>query len=311
MSQTMKAVQIHAFGGREQLELQSVARPEFSAGEVLVEVKAAGVNPVDWKVREGYLAGFIDYELPLTLGWDFAGVISEVGADVHEWKVGDEVYSRPNIARNGAYAEFIAVDASEIARKPKSLDWQRAAAVPLAALTAWQALYEIAQLKQGDRVLIHAGAGGVGGFAVQLAKLRGAYVYTTSSASNIDYLKSLGVDEAIDYNAQDFSELKNLNVVLDTIGAEVQEKSFQTLVKGGCLVSIISPPDAEKFNSANVRGEFCFVQPNAQQLRELAELIDAEKIRVEVDSIFSLADAAKAHERSESGRARGKIVLSV
>lgn len=311
MNNTMKAIKIQAYGGREQLTLENVAIPSLKANDVLVKVHAAAINPVDWKVREGMLAGMLPHQLPLTLGWDFSGEIVAKGDNVNEWDLGAHVYARPDIARDGSYAEYIAVDASEIATKPKKTTWQQAAAVPLAALTAWQALYEVANIKQGDRVLIHAGAGGVGLFAIQLAKLRGAYIYTTSSTRNISLLHSMGATEVIDYTHQDFSDLRDLDVVLDTLGHDALEKSWQCLKKGGVMVSIIAGANPEKALAFNVRSEFVFVQPSSKQLTELAQLIDEDKLTVTIDSEFSLHEVAKAHERSESGRAQGKIILNV
>lgn len=308
---TQNAVRIHAFGGRDQLVYEDAPIPHLNADDVLVKVHASSINPVDWKVREGYLKDFMPHKLPLILGWDFAGEIVALGEQVTGWKIGDAVYSRPDIARDGAYAEYIAVRTSEIARKPQSLNWQQAAAVPLAALTAWQSLYEIAKLKEGERVLIHAGSGGVGSFAIQLAKLRGAYVYTTSSSRNIEWVKNLGADEVIDYTSRDFSQLRDVDVVFDTVGGEVMDKSWQTLKRGGRLVSIISNPDVQTAEQHGVTPLFCFVQPNAAQLAELAALFDAEKLQVVIDSVFDLKELAKAHEKSESGRARGKIVVQV
>jgi len=308
---TQTAVRIHAFGGRDQLVCEDAPIPRINPDDLLVRIHAASVNPVDWKVREGYLKDFIPHQLPLILGWDFAGEVVALGEQVTGWNIGDAVYARPDIGRDGTYADYIAVRASEVARKPQSLNWQQAAAVPLAALTAWQSLYEIAKLQEGERVLIHAGAGGVGSFAIQLAKLRGAYVYTTASSRNIELLKSLGADEVIDYTSRDFSQLRDLDVVFDTLGGEVLEKSWQTLKRGGRLVSIISNPDAQIAEQHGVTPLFCFVQPNAAQLNELAALFDAEKLQVIIDSVFDLVDIAKAHERSETGRARGKIVVQV
>lgn len=308
---TQKAVRIHAFGGLDKLVYEDAPVPAISAEDVLVKVHAASVNPVDWKIREGYLKDFIPHQLPLTLGWDFAGEVVAVGEQVKNWKIGDAVYARPDLSRNGSYAEYIAVRGSEIARKPQSLDWQQAAAVPLTALTAWQALYEIANLKAGERVLIQAGAGGVGSFAIQLAKLRGAQVYTTGSSRNIELLKSLGADEVIDYTSRDFSQLRDLDVVFDTLGGEALDKSWQTLKRGGRLVSIVSNPDAQTAEQHGVTPLFCFVQPSESQLKELAALIDGDKLQLVIDSVYDLKDAAKALEKSQTGRARGKIVIQV
>jgi len=311
MSKLMKAVQINAYGDRSVLTLNNIEIPTPAENEVLIKVKAAGVNPVDWKVREGYLQAMLNHALPLTLGWDVSGEIVEIGDKVSHLKVGDAVYSRPDIAKNGSYAEYLTAVAEEVALKPESLTWQEAAGVPLAALTAWQALYEIAKLQEGERVLIHAGSGAVGQFAIQLAKLRGAYVYTTTSAKNTNLVLGLGADQAIDYHQEDFSELKDLDVVFDTIGGETLANSWKTLKKGSRLVSIVDEPDEAIASEHGVSACFCFVQSNREQLDKLAELADAGKLKVNIDSEFGLDELSKAHERSESGHAQGKIIINV
>jgi len=232
MSNLMKAVQISEFGNRSVLTLNDIAIPTPADNEVLIKVKAASVNPVDWKIREGYLQPLLNHPLPLTLGWDVSGTVAAMGEKVSGLKLGDAVYSRPDIAKNGSYAEYQVVVADEVALKPASLSWQEAAGVPLAALTAWQSLYDQAKLAGGERVLIHAGSGAVGQFAIQLAKLRGATVYTTTSSRNTDLVLGLGADRVIDYTKEDFSALKDMDVVFDTIGGETQAKSWKTLKKG-------------------------------------------------------------------------------
>jgi NADPH:quinone reductase-like Zn-dependent oxidoreductase len=311
MNKTHQAVRIHSYGEKEVLSLESTPIPSINPDDVLVKIHATSINPVDWKVRKGYLQSFLPHKLPLVLGWDFAGEIVALGEQVTQWKIGDAVYSRPDITRDGTYAEYIAVRAKEIASKPKTLNWQEAAAVPLVALTAWQSLYELAKLQKGEKVLIHAGAGGVGTFAIQLAKLRGAFVYTTCSTRNLDLLQSLGADTVIDYTQEDFSKLRDIDVVFDTVGGETQEKSWQVLKRGGRLVSIINPPNVETATKHGVTPLFCFVQPNAVQLTELTNLIDAGKITIIIDSVFTLKDIAQAQTKSETGRARGKIVIQV
>jgi len=306
---TMKAVRIHQYGGRDQLKSDVVPIPAPGAGDVLVKIHAAALNPVDCKVREGKLAGMNLHTLPLILGWDFAGEIVAKGEQVGDWAIGDEVFARPNIARDGSYAEYIVADANEIARKPKTASWQQAAALPLTSLTAWQVLFDKAQLKQGERVLIHAGAGGVGHIAIQLAKHAGAYVVSTCSTANVDFVRSLGADEVIDYTKRDFSALRDLDVVFDTLGAEVLAKSWQTLKKGGRLVSIIQTPDADSAARAEVDAQFWFVQPNAEQLSKIAKLFDDGKLRVELSQVLALDDIQRGHELLESGHTRGKIVL--
>lgn len=310
-AEQMRAVRIHNYGSAEQLELESIEVPKPAAGEVLIKVHAAGINPVDWKIREGYLAEIIRHTLPLTLGWDFAGEIAAVGESVEKWHVGDAVYACPDLSKNGAYAEYITVSADEIAAKPKTLNWQKSAAVPLVTLAAWQALNDIGQMKRGDRVLIHAGAGGVGIAAIQLAKQAGATVYTTASTRNIEFLKGLGADEVIDYTQQDFTKLTDLDIVFDTMGGEVLEKSWATLKEGGYLISIAEIPNEEIAAKHKVNASFCFVQANAGQLSEISNLIDSGNITVEVDNVFQLNEITKAHEKSESGHTRGKIVIQI
>jgi NADPH:quinone reductase-like Zn-dependent oxidoreductase len=307
----MKAVRIHAFGGREVLELNDIAIPEAKQGEVLIKIHAASVNPVDWKIRQGYLQPLLNHALPLTMGWDVSGEVVAVGGGVIHLKVGDEVYSRPNIANNGSYAEYMTASAEEVALKPKSLTWQEAAGVPLAGLTAWQGLYELADIEAGEQVLIHGGSGAVGQFAIQLAKLRGATVYTTTSARNTDLVLSLGADHAIDYQQVDFSELRDMDVVLDTIGGEVQDKSWKTIKPGGRLLSIVQTPDEAVAASHGVTASFYFIEPDRSQLEEMARLADAGKLVVNIDSEFSLDQVADAHKRSESSRSQGKIIINV
>ena len=308
----MKAVQINNFGDRSVLELSDdvpVILP--ASNQVLIKVKSASVNPVDWKIREGYLQPLLNHALPLTLGWDVSGEVHEVGNQVNHLNVGDAVYSRPDIAKNGSYAEYITVDADEVAIKPKTLSWQEAAGVPLAALTAWQSLFDFTELKSGEQVLIHAGSGAVGQFAIQLAKHHGAIVYTTTSTRNIELVKSLGADHVIDYTTEDFSELRDMDVVFDTIGGETQAKSWQTVKSGGRLVSITENPDEAIAAKHNVSAFFCFIQPNREQLEKLAEMADAGNLKVNIDSEFSLDQVVEAHARSETGRAQGKIIINV
>ncbi|TVZ41596.1 NADPH:quinone reductase-like Zn-dependent oxidoreductase [Alteromonadaceae bacterium 2753L.S.0a.02] len=311
MSKVMKAVRMHEYGGVEQLQVETVPLPNIESSEVLVNIKAAGVNPVDWKIRNGLLKEAIPHRLPLIPGWDFSGEIVALGSDISDWKIGDAVYSRSNIARDGSYAEYIAVDASEIAAKPQSLDWREAAAVPLVTLTAWQSLFDSVALQAGQKVLIHAGAGGVGIAAIQLAKIKGAEVYTTTSTKNIEFVKDLGADNVIDYTQDDFATLRDLDVVFDTLGGEVLAQSWQTLKPGGTLVSIVDTPDDATAKQWNVNAAFCFVQPNADQLRHIAELFDTGKMRTFIDSVYTLENAAEAQQRSESHRARGKIILDI
>ena len=311
MTKLMKAVQINSFGDRSVLELNEIDIPAPTEDEVLIKVKSAAVNPVDWKIREGHFQPIFNHPLPLTLGWDMSGEVVAIGSNVKSLKVGDAVYSHSNIAKNGSYAEYLTVAADEVAHKPSSLSWQQAAGIPLAALTAWQSLYELTKLEAGERVLIHAGSGAVGQFAIQLAKLCGAYVYTTTSFRNIELVMSLGADHAIDYHKEDFSELKNIDVVFDTIGGDTQANSWKTLNKGGRLVSVTENPNQTTAAKHDVSAFFCFVQPNRSRLEKLAEIADSGHLRVNIDSEFGLDQVAEAHERSETGRAQGKIIINV
>jgi NADPH:quinone reductase-like Zn-dependent oxidoreductase len=250
--------------------------------------------------------------MPLTLGWDVSGVVSAVGADATRFSVGDAVYSRPDINRNGTYAEFVAIRESEIANKPVTISHNEAASLHLAGITAWEALITTAQLSAGQKVLIHAGSGGVGSLAIQLAKSRGAYVIATTSGKNRALVESLGADEVIDYTIQNFAEiLHDIDVVFDTMGGDIQESSWSVLKKGGILVSIVSPPSDTKASERGVRGAFIFIEPNAYILEQIAELVDQGKLRPIIGGEFALRDIEKAHALSESGRTVGKIVLYV
>jgi NADPH:quinone reductase-like Zn-dependent oxidoreductase len=308
----MKAVRIHQYGGPEVLKYEEAARPNLLPDDVLIRVHGAGVNPVDWKVREGYLKERVHHSLPLILGWDVSGVVEATGSAVSRFKAGDELYSRPDLARDGAYAEYIAVREAEAALKPKSIDHIHAAAIPLAGLTAWQSLFDAAKLSSGERVLIHAAAGGVGTFAVQLAKWKGAYVIGTASARNRDFVRELGVDEVIDYQTTKFENaVRDVGVVLDTIGGDTQQRSWKVLKPGGILVSIISPPSEDMAKAHGVRQAYVFIEPNAFELTEIAKLVDSGKLRSVVETILPLSAARRGQEISKSGHARGKIVLRV
>ncbi|WP_228054577.1 NADP-dependent oxidoreductase [Gloeocapsopsis crepidinum] len=309
---TMKAVRIHSYGGSEVLKYEDTPRPDITDDEILVQVHAVGVNPVDWKIREGYMQQGLNHKMPLILGWDVSGVVAKVGSNVNNFQTEDDVYAYTSLRRNGAYAEYIAIPAHEVAHQPKSLDYIAAASVPVAALTAYQALFDAAKLSAGQTVLIHAAAGGVGSFAVQLAKNKGARVIGTASARNHSFLKELGVDEAIDYNQVHFEDVVyDVDVVFDTIGDEVQEHSWKVLKSGGILVSIVSPPSQSTATQHKVRAAFVAVQPNKAQLAEIAALVDAGILKPIVDTVLPLSETRQAHELSQSGHMRGKIVLQV
>src|SRR5215469_12535838 len=259
----MKAVRIHEYGGVDVLRFEDAPRPEPGPGEVLVRVHAAGVNPVDWKVRAGYVKDWLKYKFPMIPGWDFSGVVEAAGSGVDGWRRGAEGYARPDLSRDGAYAEYIAVRGSEIAAKPQSMDHIHAAAIPLAALTAWQALFDAGGLTAGQRVLIHAAAGGVGHFAVQLAKWKGAFVAGTASARNHDFLRSLGVAQIIDYTSTRFEDVaRDFDLVLDAMAGDTRARSWGVLKEGGILVTILGQPSQQDAKAHGVRGVGVFVQPN-------------------------------------------------
>jgi NADPH:quinone reductase-like Zn-dependent oxidoreductase len=238
--------------------------------------------------------------------------VDQIGSDVAHLSVGDAVYSRPDISRNGSYAEYMVVRATEVAAKPRTLSHNEAAGVPLAGLTAWQTLFDFAQIKKGERVLIHAGAGGVGSFAIQFAKWVGAHVTATASATNEELVRGLGADVFVDYRSQKFEEVvAKVDVVFDTIGGDTQARSIPLLKKGGRLYSVVATPDAELLGSVGASGGFVMVQPNSEQLSRIAALVDDGVVRVVIDSVFPLSQARSAHEKSETGRAKGKIVLEV
>ncbi len=310
--ENMKAVRIHSYGGPEVLKYEDAPRPELGTTDLLIRVHAAGINPIDWKIRADRFKDIRPYSFPLILGWDASGVVEATGTGAGTFKKGDEVYSRPDIVRNGAYAEYIAVKEAEVAFKPRSIDHVHAAAIPLAACTAWQVLFGAAGLSAGQKILIHGAAGSVGSFAAQLAKWKGAYVIGTASGRNQSFLQELGVDKAIDYEKTRFEEVvRDVDVVFDTIGGDTQERSWQVLKKGGILVSIAAPPSAEKAAAHGVRQAFVFMQPNASQLAEIATLVDSGKLKPVVGTVLPLSEARRAHELSETGHTHGKIVLRV
>jgi len=308
---TMKAVRIHEYGDVDVLRYEAAPRPEPAADEVLIKVHATSVNPVDWKIRKGWLKDFIPHRLPLILGWDVAGVVEQTGSQVSDFQVGDAVYARPDLTRDGAYADYIVVRAAEVAHKPATVDFEHAAAIPLAGITAWEAVLATGGLTSGQRVLIHAAAGGVGSLAVQLAKIQGAYVIGTASADNQAFLQELGTDECIDYRSTRFDEVvKDVDLVFDTLGGEVQARSWQVLKKGGLLVSIVEPPAESEAQRWGVRCAFVFIQPNAGYLTEIARLIDTGKLKPIVGQVLPLSRVQEAHQLSEHGHVRGKLVLT-
>ncbi len=309
---TMKAVRMHDYGDASVLVYEDAPRPEVGDNQILVRIHAAGVNPVDWKLRSGMIK-LPGAALPAIPGFDISGVVEQVGPAVTKFKAGDEVYAYLGVPRGGgAYAQYAAVPEADAALKPASLDHAHAAAVPLAALTAWQALVDKAQIKAGDTVLIHGAAGGVGHFAVQIAKARGATVIATASERNIPFVKGLGADVVVDYRVQRFEDFaRDVDIVLDPIGGETQARSFGVIKPGGILVSIVQPPDAAKLEEHKIRGTVFLVAPSGAELAALTDLIEAGAVRPDVSATFPLEKAADAHRASEEGVDHGKIVLLV
>ena len=303
-SATMKAIVVHQYGGPEVLKYEDAPRPEPKENQILVRVIAAGVNPVDTYVRSGKFGAAT---LPLIPGRDIAGIVEEVGPGATKFKKGDAVYGN---VRNGGYAEFAVAVEKDIALKPAALDFFEAAAVPVAARTAWNALVETAHLSAGQTVLIQGGSGGVGSFAIQIAKVRGAKVFATASTGNQDLLKELGADVAIDYTKQKFEDVvKNVDVVLETAGKETLERSYPVVKKGGYLVSIVGPTDPAKVQQYGIQAPPLALSASA--LSELTKLFDAKKIKVVVTETLPLSEAQKAQEQVGTHHTRGKIVLKV
>lgn len=310
--ETMKAIRIHSYGGRDVLVHEDAPVPEIGSDEILVKVQAAGVNPIDWKVREGYAKDFLRHRLPLIPGWDVSGTVAEAGSAVKTFKTGDEVFAFLDLNRGGGYAEYVVVKESEAAFKPASLDHYQAAAVPLAALTAWQSLFDIAGLGAGQRVLIHAAAGGVGHFAVQFARWGDAHAIGTASAPNHDFLLSIGAHEVIDYTRVAFAEVvREVDVVLDTLGGSAREQSWGVLKKNGILVTTLPPAPLREAEKHGMRAADMLVRPDGGQLGEIGELIDGGHVRPVIQEVLPLVRADRAQEISQAGHVRGKIVLSM
>lgn len=308
----MKAIRIHGYGATDVLRYEEAPMPALNPDDVLIRVHAAGVNPADWKFRAGWYAEYAPRSLPFILGWDVAGTVEEVGAAARGFKKGDLVFAMADMARNGAYAEYIAVRADEVAMAPASISLAAASGVPLAALTAWMALFDAGDLRAGQTVLIHAAAGGVGGFAVQLAKRAGATVIATASAPNVNYVRALGADQVIDYRSEDFSGLvQDVDMVLDSMGGATQEKSWGVLRKGGILACLALPLDEAAAARHQVRAVPVFVVPNGARLASIAGLIDTGALKVGPAREFALDQVAAAHAASETGSGRGKIILRV
>ncbi|MGA8658484.1 MAG: NADP-dependent oxidoreductase [Chthoniobacterales bacterium] len=305
----MKAVTISKYGDQSVLTYTNIERPKPKADEILVHNGAAAVNPVDWKIRNG-LGEVLGLHLPIVLGCEIAGTIEEVGSDVRDFQAGAAVYGYVSLQRNGGYAEYTIARPDEIAPKPESLDFDNTAAVAVGALTSWQAIFDTANLRDGQRILITGASGGVGSMAVQLAKAKGAFVIATASGKNEEFVRSLGADEFVDYTREKLEErVREVDVVYDTVGGDTLERSFETIRRGGCLVTTVNPPSNEKAENFGIRASMIGVQPSGQQLREINHLIAAGKLKTHIATVLPLAEARKAHQLSESGRTRGKIIL--
>ena len=307
-----RAVVINEYGGKEKLAEAKVSLPELGADQVLVKVAATSINPIDWKLREGYLKQMFPWSFPIILGWDVAGEIVEVGQKVKDYHVGDRIFARPETTRFGTYADYTIVDSNLLAPVPESIAFTEAAAVPLAGLTALQALFDHGSLKAGEKVLIHAGAGGVGTYAIQLAKNAGAYVITTASPRNHELVKKLGADEVIDYHTTDFEEvLTDIDLVFDTMGGEIQKKSFPVLKEHGRLISVLSIEDETLAATKQIEAKAIWLRTNGEQLSELAKLMADGKLVSVIGETFPLTRQGvyDAHALSETHHAVGKIVL--
>jgi NADPH:quinone reductase-like Zn-dependent oxidoreductase len=332
----MRAFIVDRYGSKDGVRFGEIPDPELRDNDVLVQVCAASVNPLDLKIRDGKLKPILPYRLPLILGNDLAGVVVRVGSRARRFKPGDEVYARPAQERIGTFAEFIAMNEADVAMKPESLTMEEAASIPLVGLTAWQVLVERAKLQKGQKVFIHAGSGGVGTFAIQLAKHLGSTVATTASAPNADLVKRLGADIVIDYKKDDFETvLHDFDLVLNSLGKDALEKSLRVLKPGGNLISISGPPDPNfakdmgsswmlrqvmRFSSYRIRRKakrhhvnysFLFMRANGDQLREISSLIDSGIIRPVVDRVFPFESTKEALAYVEKGRAKGKVVVKV
>ncbi|WP_197477767.1 MULTISPECIES: NADP-dependent oxidoreductase [unclassified Marinomonas] len=313
----MKAAFINQYGSHENLQVGTLDTPQINADQVLIKVAAAGVNPVDFHIRNGMLAGTDTHQLPLVLGWDLAGEVVQIGNDVSGINLNDQVFAFTDIGKQGTYSEYVAVDAELVRSKPNKLNMQQAAAVPLAAVTAWQALTRDAGLNlenaKDKKVFIQNASGGVGGFAVQIAHYLGAHVIASASGAKEAYVKSLGADEFIDYKTQDFSELvEEVDIVLAAIGGQENlVKSLDVIKPNGQLISTLDElPEGTQVTN-NIQFTRMWVKTNGNDLGKIAELIDAEKITVHLDSVYPLEEVKAAHQRSEAGKATGKIVLNI
>jgi NADPH:quinone reductase-like Zn-dependent oxidoreductase len=306
MAQEFRAIRFHEYGASDRLVLETVARPQLKPDQVLVEVRFAGVNPVDWKIRSGYLKDYMPVPLPFTPGIDFSGTIAELGSQVKDFKLGQEVFG----IASGSYAEYAVAEAKDIQPRPEGQSLEQAATVPVAALTAWQAL-EDAGVRSGQTVVIQGAAGGVGLFAVQLAHLKGATVIGIASEANSAFVKSLGADKVVDYKKGRLeAEIKDADVFFDAVGGEALEKAYALVKKGGILVTIAGQVSEAKAKEAGIRAQGSGRGPS-ELLKQIAALLGQKKLRAEVGPVFKLAEAKAAQDASQSGHGRGRILLKV
>jgi NADPH:quinone reductase-like Zn-dependent oxidoreductase len=314
----MKSIQIKKYGGSDVVEVNKTASvPSISSGKILVNVKASGVNPSDWKIREGYFQQVAPLQFPSTLGGDFSGIVKQIGEDddiSSDFKQGDDVYGCASVLKDGsgAFAELALVNKDSIAYKPKSLNYVVAAGLPLVGICAWQALVENIGLSKDQKILIHGGAGGIGSIAIQLANHLGAYVTTTVSTNDKQFVQELGADHIIDYKKENFEDvIHDYDAVLDTVGGETYIRSFKVLKKGGIIVSTLEQPNSELMNQYGIRAIFQFAQVNRERLTKLAQWVDQNNVKVNVDKTFPLDEAAKALDYQKDVHPRGKVVLTV
>ncbi|MBI6117871.1 NADP-dependent oxidoreductase [Salegentibacter maritimus] len=326
----MKALQIKKYGEiKDSLSINEIEKPSVNSNQILVEVKAASINPIDYKIAQGQLKELLALNLPVTIGFDVSGVVAEKGTDVSDFEIGDEVYSRVPQEEMGTVAEFAVISADKVAKKPENISFEEASGLPLTGITAIQAL-EKADIKEDNRILIHAGSGGVGSFAIQYAKAKGAIVYTTTSSKNVDWVKALGADRVIDYKEEDYKQVaNNLDIVFDTLGDYYTLEAFEITKEGGVVTSIVGPPDED---SAKIMGipnyqlpeelsklvkeksvvyKHTWMQPNAAQLNEIKTMVEAGDIKPTVDLIYDFKDGIDAYEYLATGRAEGKVIISL
>lgn len=326
----MKALQIIKYGAiNESLSINEVAKPSVTPSDILVEVKAAGLNPIDYKLVKGNLKEMVPLHFPSTIGFDISGVVVDKGADVGNFEIGDEVYARVPQEQMGTVTEYVAINSDVVAKKPSNSSFEEAAGLPLAGLTAIQALERVG-LKENDRVLIHAGSGGVGSFAIQYAKFKGAIVYTTTSTKNVDWVKALGADRVIDYKTEDYKTIaKNLDIVFDTLGDEYTHEAFEIIEEGGRVTTIVGPPDQETAKQMGMSDyempeelskliekksasyKLTWMQPNGEQLKSISKMVEDGEIKPIVDLIYAFEDGIDAYEYIATGRAQGKVIISI